>query len=346
MQSQTWQSRLTNSGRAEFPWDEVLAPKLEPRYPEYQQQGSSQTNGYDLPSIKQEATDQSYLSLPPRNQSNGSGLSIAEQRAQNLLHQRYGEQANGSIAAIQASRQNQGYGQQAQQSYTQYPQQSPYAVPRQQQSQNSAQQSQQSQSNGQQHQQPYNHKQQPQSSPQQAKQEAEPYIKQENDGQYNGLGAAQTDGAGDESGWDAVIAVRNAQGQHEPLAKLEADNQIRRMIEQNAQRLEGGGLMLPLEQRRPTQRAPARTAASSSAEDAARASHSRFGGDAADDDDEDEDADAINSDLDDPDDTADTNLEGVYEGDVILCLYDKVQRVKNKWKCVLREGILTIDDKE
>ena len=64
------------------------------------------------------------------------------------------------------------------------------------------------------------------------------------------------------------------------------------------------------------------------------------------DDDDDDDPDAINSDLDDPDDTAEKNLEGVYDGDVILCLYDKVQRVKNKWKCVLREGILTIDNKE
>lgn len=346
-QLQTWQSKLTSSGRAIFPWDELPEPKIERNLNHspagYSQQASSQTNAYDSPSIKQEGIEQNYLNLPARSQPIGFGSGHAEQRAQGLLYERFGEQANGSIAALQASKQNQGYAPQAQQPYAQYPQQSPYAVPRHQQSQNQAQQAQPS---AQQHQQPYKYQQQPHSTPQPAKQEAETYIKQEHDSQRNGLGSAQTDGAGDETEWHAVLAVRNAQGQQKPLARLQADNQIRRMIVQNAQRLEGGGLMLPLAQRRSTPRTPHRTAPAASAQDAARVRRSRLGGDAADDDDDDDDADAINSDLDDPDDTAETNLEGVYEGDVILCLYDKVQRVKNKWKCVLREGILTIDDKE
>ncbi|BFZ56990.1 transcription factor IIA subunit alpha [Savitreella phatthalungensis] len=30
----------------------------------------------------------------------------------------------------------------------------------------------------------------------------------------------------------------------------------------------------------------------------------------------------------------------------ILCLYDKVQRVKNKWKCILRDGLVTVHGKD
>ena len=50
-------------------------------------------------------------------------------------------------------------------------------------------------------------------------------------------------------------------------------------------------------------------------------------------DDEDiDDEDAINSDLDDPDEDRDEDEvddEGL--GNIMLCMYDKVQRVKNKW---------------
>lgn len=47
---------------------------------------------------------------------------------------------------------------------------------------------------------------------------------------------------------------------------------------------------------------------------------------------EEEDEDAINSDLDDPDevDIADEDDEENM-GHIMLCMYDKVQRVKNKW---------------
>ncbi len=31
---------------------------------------------------------------------------------------------------------------------------------------------------------------------------------------------------------------------------------------------------------------------------------------------------------------------------MILCLYDKVQRVKNKWKCVLRDGVASIGGRD
>ena len=65
-----------------------------------------------------------------------------------------------------------------------------------------------------------------------------------------------------------------------------------------------------------------------------------------DDDDEDEvDEDAINSDLDDPDEVGEENNEEETD-QVMLCTYDKVARVKNKWKCTLKDGILRVDGSE
>lgn len=34
------------------------------------------------------------------------------------------------------------------------------------------------------------------------------------------------------------------------------------------------------------------------------------------------------------------------EGDIILCLYERVQRVRNRWKCQLREGIATFNGRD
>lgn len=51
--------------------------------------------------------------------------------------------------------------------------------------------------------------------------------------------------------------------------------------------------------------------------------------------------DEIGSDLDDSDDD-----DGDGSEDMILCLYDKVQRVKNKWKCVLRDGVASIGGRD
>ncbi|KAF2858093.1 transcription factor IIA, alpha/beta subunit [Piedraia hortae CBS 480.64] len=60
---------------------------------------------------------------------------------------------------------------------------------------------------------------------------------------------------------------------------------------------------------------------------------------------DDEDSSAINSDLD------DEALDRVNEDeddmcDTILCTYDKVQRVKNKWKCTLKDGVMNVDNRE
>lgn len=74
------------------------------------------------------------------------------------------------------------------------------------------------------------------------------------------------------------------------------------------------------------------------------------GNDDDDDDDDDgifNDSDDINSDLDDELDSEKSDEEDTeQEGQIMLCLYDKVQRVKNKWKCNLKEGVANIDGRD
>lgn len=71
----------------------------------------------------------------------------------------------------------------------------------------------------------------------------------------------------------------------------------------------------------------------------------------------DADTDEINSDLDDSEDDADA-AEGEdaenggggpsnnNPGDLVIALYDKVQRVKNKWKITLKDGIVSVQGKD
>ncbi|RVD86833.1 uncharacterized protein DFL_005089 [Arthrobotrys flagrans] len=59
------------------------------------------------------------------------------------------------------------------------------------------------------------------------------------------------------------------------------------------------------------------------------------------------DEDAINSDLDDTDEEpVDDDDDGEGISQIMLCMYEKVQRTKNKWKCWLRHGVLTVNGKE
>ncbi|KAK9480309.1 transcription factor IIA, alpha/beta subunit [Lipomyces japonicus] len=60
-----------------------------------------------------------------------------------------------------------------------------------------------------------------------------------------------------------------------------------------------------------------------------------------------DDSDAINSDLDDSEDELNSeNEEEDDSGMIMLCLYDKVQRTKNKWKCVLKDGVVNVNGKD
>jgi transcription initiation factor TFIIA large subunit len=169
------------------------------------------------------------------------------------------------------------------------------------------------------------------------------------------LQSAQHDGGSDSLlEWKAEVARRRAMAQETGRG----DRLFHEHMLQRQQIIEGGGLMIPLEERHmPSLRTKRRIDALFVADEEqhqGRAtppppkSLSRAQGDAQGDDDDDEkelDEDAINSDLDDPDDNgADPEDETVEQ--VMLCLYDKVQRVKNKWKCTLKDGILRVANKE
>lgn len=144
----------------------------------------------------------------------------------------------------------------------------------------------------------------------------------------------QTDGASDNNAladWKAEVAYRRA------LAKQnngESDRMLKAQLRMDALHLEGGGLMRPLNtQSFPSGRTDTQPSDSSRQTDGPG--------------DDEEDEDAINSDLDDPDDLADEDPEADdVMGEVMLCTYDKVQRVKNKWKCTLKDGILSTGGKE
>lgn len=57
----------------------------------------------------------------------------------------------------------------------------------------------------------------------------------------------------------------------------------------------------------------------------------------------------INSDLDDSEsegEGAEETETGGPDQDIVFCTYDKVARVKNKWKCVLKDGMVHINGKD
>ncbi|KAK0544323.1 transcription factor IIA subunit alpha [Tilletia horrida] len=57
------------------------------------------------------------------------------------------------------------------------------------------------------------------------------------------------------------------------------------------------------------------------------------------------DSEEIGSDLDDTDEE-DDDANGDINDDMILCLYEKVQRTRNKWKVVMRDGIASIEGRD
>ena len=174
----------------------------------------------------------------------------------------------------------------------------------------------------------------------------------------------QTDGAAE---WDAMVAQRRAEALESDGPRIEADLSLRQQVEQMSHDMEGGGLMMPLSEysQKPVSKkrkvlpniailtnGPSELLAAES--DCVSRPPQFDGTDDTDDDDKagikddpDIDEDAINSDLDDPDDNVvDETEEDGQQGQIMLCVYDKVQRVKNKWKCTLKDGVLTTGGKE
>lgn len=138
----------------------------------------------------------------------------------------------------------------------------------------------------------------------------------------NGFQQSQVDGAGDE--YEGVLMRRDGNGETSELGRVDIDRMLHQQIAAKGKQMEGGGLMLPLKQATKN-----KSIAKKSGPDGPA------GFDGVDDEvkrEEEVDEDAINSDLDDPNEV---DIEDEDDEDnmdqVMLCMYDKVQRVKNKW---------------
>jgi transcription initiation factor TFIIA large subunit len=249
----------------------------------------------------------------------GPGASTAQQRAAQNLRDNYGQRAAASINAIQGNV-PQPQGQQQQQQMHMQQQQQQQSRPQYSQEQIAHMQQQRAQGM------PV----QPRMTPDQLQQyrqamaqNAANQAAQAQQRQQNGVQGAQTDGAGDD-----FVVMRG----QEVMGRVEIDGLIRNKIAAMGQSMEGGGLMLPLHQATSTKSRQRKVKKSGNAGEG-----QMDGGDSDEDDkdgvkEEDFDEDAINSDLDDPDDglnDEEDDDEGM--GHIMLCMYDKVQRVKNKW---------------
>ena len=181
------------------------------------------------------------------------------------------------------------------------------------------------------------------------------------------VGNLQTDGAND---WATMVAQHHAYVLANPTVTLDADMTFREMFKRTNTAMEGGGMMMPLNER-PTQPKlkKRRTGTASAANPSNTSVNAAFPQDSGSsstivqldgqDSDEDtkggikpesdleDDEDAINSDLDDPDDNAvNEDRDDDDEAEIMACTYDKVARVKNKWKCTLKDGILNTGGRE
>lgn len=316
-------------------------------YANYDTPPSNATNGARIKS--EPGADPQYNGLPngyPQGaQAPPSQGGMA--RAQQLVQQQYGAAASASLNAMQRGGAGglalPGQQQQVKPQGLQLPgqgvqQQHPQYTPQQQQAMRQQQQLQQQQS--------------------------QPRIKVENESPQLAQGAftqqqappnySQTDGADDAlEQWQAMLAERRAisaeQTQH-------ADHMVREHVMQLSADLESG-LMVPLDKQPSVKRRrrvmPANRTSPTQSQGSLPAIP-QMDGDLDDEDEEkpdikdEEDENAINSDLDDSDDDG-QNPTGEDEddgGDSILCTYDKVQRVKNKWKCTLKDGVMMVNNKE
>ena len=155
----------------------------------------------------------------------------------------------------------------------------------------------------------------------------------------------RTDGADD---WDDFVSQRRQADNLD--ARREVDLTLREQYEQSQRSNEGGGLLLPLSEQPKTLQTNKRKTGGSIPQNDGLDEDEDSKADVKDDlfgEDDEDDADAINSDLDDPDDNAiEEEQEEGRPNQIMLCTYDKVQRVKNKWRCTLRDGVLNTGGKE
>lgn len=150
----------------------------------------------------------------------------------------------------------------------------------------------------------------------------------------------QTDGAGDtdEEDYEGVLLHRSDAGTLDELGRVDIDRILHAKMAAQARSMEGGGLMLPLKE------AAKANIGTSKRSRKGKGIAAYDGGDDDDDDNDEDDEDAINSDLDDPEeDLEEDEVDDEGLGHIMLCMYDKVQRVKNKWYVPLAQTIV-LDD--
>ncbi|KAJ4366191.1 transcription factor IIA subunit alpha [Neocucurbitaria cava] len=181
--------------------------------------------------------------------------------------------------------------------------------------------------------------------PQQHQRPPQQQIPQQRPPPQGHIYTSQTDGSSDAlADWEALKAARAA----DAVERIAADDFMRASVDAMAMR-QDSGLMVPLDSmpKGKKRKAAVRVLQAEDAEAfSSTPGPARFDGEDDVKPEEDPD-DAINSDLDDPeDDLADGDNSDDDMVDYMLCTYDKVQRVKNKWKCTLKDGILTTNKKE
>ncbi|KAF2091248.1 transcription factor IIA, alpha/beta subunit [Saccharata proteae CBS 121410] len=323
-----WQKKLSGLHVAQMPWDpappppQISNPPTVPSNDAKPMQSSQMpvstgppSQAYNNPRVKAEAGFQQPMQYP-MNGYNGSPMNGSIHRAAHLIHEGFGEQGQASINAAYRQQNNN------------------VALPGQQRPPINLQM-------------PANRQQQQQ---QAAQQRAQPPP------HASSVHAAQTDGAADsaEDEWKALVAARRAQVDDGPGGRVAMDGMLRAAFEAKANIIESGLMMpfneLPAVKNRKKNSKHLRAQMHSSANPFLSASTSahaphipQLDGELDDEDEKVEhDDEAINSDLDDPeDDLAPSGDDEGPQGDTMICTYDKVQRVKNKWKCTLKDGVLS-----
>ncbi|KAF2017629.1 transcription factor IIA, alpha/beta subunit [Aaosphaeria arxii CBS 175.79] len=306
---QGWQDKLTNLKIASFPWDpQPEPPRQPPTVPSNVKQDADHSPAVDHANFPNVAVKTERGYEPP--------VSAYPQQPQNGYQGGF----NGDVAAQRAQQliaqrlgqvpQNMQMPMHPQQQ--QQPQQQPRVMP----GQNTAQQI----------------------PPQQQRQPGQAYP-------------PQTDGADDGiADWKAFLAAREAAGEE---GRIAADQLMRTRVEAMMAD-QDNGLGMPLREMPKGKKRKAINRVRQSQQIEASSSSSAtvprvapFDGEDDVKSEEENPEDAINSDLDDPEDDLD-GADGSDDEmvDYMLCTYDKVQRVKNKWKCILKDGILTTNKKE
>ena len=354
--SQNWQKRLSSLRIAQFPWDPApIASNAQP-YANLKNTASNDSSESATAGAKGSGSYHGVRIKTEENESNAPGLmngfptsnmdtQVAQQRAMSFMERDFGSQATASIGALQQQTglslpgQSRPNGLQLP-GQTQQPQQLQQQSPIQQQI-NQVQQVQQ------------------------------PLSATKSQFSPTPTGHEQTDGSGDVP--DEWLNLRSLSLKSRDEHRLAADETLRQKVERMSDIMDSG-LMIPLDEQRcrknkklkARQRLRARTATKMAPQQASSSSSSstpspdeahqipQYDGALEDEkpikteeDVDEDDEDAINSALDDTDDEIDKEQDdGEDLGETMLCLYDKVQRVKNKWKCTLKDGILTTNQKE